>query len=36
LLVRWDKKAANYLAFVQLAAILIVYRKLRHARTLSG
>jgi len=36
LLVRWEKKAANYLAFVQLAAILIVYRKLRHARSLSG
>src|SRR5438445_659525 len=29
LLVRWEKQAANYLAFVQLAAILIVYRKLR-------
>jgi putative transposase len=36
LLIRWEKKAANYLAFVQLAAILIIYRKLRHARTLSG
>jgi putative transposase len=36
LLVRWEKKAANSLAFVQLAAILIVYRKLRHARSLSG
>jgi transposase len=36
LLVRWEKKAANYLAFVQLAATLIIYRKLRHARTLSG
>jgi putative transposase len=36
LLVRWEKKAENYLAFVQLAAILIIYRKLRHARTLSG
>ena len=35
LLVRWEKKAANYLAFVQLAACLIVYRKLRHARTAS-
>ena len=30
------KKAENYLAFVQLAAILIIYRKLRHARSLSG
>ncbi len=36
LLVRWEKKAANHLAFVHLAAILIIYRKLRHARTLSG
>jgi len=36
LLVRWEKKAANYLGFVQLAAILIIYRKLRHARTPSG
>jgi len=36
LLVRWEKKAANYLAFVQLAATLIIYRKLRYARTLSG
>ena len=32
LLVRWEKQAAHYLAFVQLAACLIVYRKLRHAR----
>lgn len=32
LLVRWEKKAANYLGFAQLAATLIVYRKLRHAR----
>lgn len=36
LLTRWEKRAANYLGFVQLAACLIVYRKLRHARTLSG
>jgi putative transposase len=36
LLVRWEKKAANYLGFVQLAAILIIYRKLRHARTPFG
>jgi hypothetical protein len=35
-LIRWEKRAANYLAFVQLAACLIVYRKLRHARSLSG
>jgi transposase len=33
LLIRWDKQAANYLGFVQLAATRIVYRKLRHART---
>jgi len=36
LLIRWEKRAKNYLAFVQLAACLIVYRKLRHARSLSG
>jgi len=36
LLVRWEKKATNYLGFVQLAACLIIYRKLRHARTLPG
>ena len=36
LLIRWEKRADTYLAFVQLAACLIVYRKLRHARTLSG
>jgi len=36
LLIRWDKQAANYLGFVQLAACLIIYRKLRHARTLPG
>ena len=36
LLIRWEKRAANYLGFVQLAAILIVYRKLRHARSLLG
>jgi putative transposase len=35
LLIRWEKKAAHYLAFAQLAACLI-YRKLRHARLLSG
>lgn len=35
-LIRWDKKAANYLGFVQLAAMLIIYRKVRHARSLSG
>ena len=36
LLIRWEKKAANYLGFVQLAACLIIYRKLRHAHTLPG
>jgi putative transposase len=36
LLVRWEKQAENDLAFVQLAAILSVYRTLRHARSLSG
>lgn len=36
LLIRWEKKAANYLSFIQVAAILIIYRKLRHARLLSG
>ncbi len=36
LLIRWEKQAVNYLAFVQLAACLIVYRKLRHRRALSG
>ncbi len=35
-LIRWEKRAANYLGFVQLAARLIVYRKLRHARALPG
>jgi hypothetical protein len=34
--VRWEKKAANYRALVHLAAVLIVYRKLRHARSLLG
>ena len=36
LLIRWDKQAVNYLAFIQVAACLIVYRKLRHATALSG
>jgi len=36
LLIRWDKLATNYLGFVQLAASLIIYRKIRQARTLSG
>lgn len=36
LLIRWDKQGVNYLGFVQLAACLIIYRKLRHALSLSG
>ena len=36
LLTRSEKRAATYLGFVQLAAALIVYRKVRHARLLSG
>ncbi len=36
LLTRWEKRAATYLGFVHLAASLIIYRKLRHARSLSG
>ena len=36
LLIRWEKKAVNYLGFVQWAACLIVYRKLRHVQLLSG
>jgi len=36
LLTRWEKRASHYLGFVQLAASLIIYRKIRHARLLSG
>ncbi len=36
LLTRWEQQASHYLGFVQLAAVLIVYRKLRHAQSLSG
>lgn len=36
LLTRWEQRADCYLGFVQLAACLIIYRKLRHARSLSG
>ncbi len=36
LLIRWEQQAANYLAFIQLAACLIIYRKVRHAISLSG
>jgi len=36
LLTRWEKHGSHYLGFVQLAAVLIIYRKLRHARSFSG
>jgi transposase len=36
LLTRWEKPGSPYLGFVQLAAILIIYRKIRPARLLSG
>jgi transposase len=36
LLVRWEQQAALYLGFVQIAAVLIIYRKVRHVRSLSG
>ena len=36
LLTRWEKQAVTHLGFVQLAACLIIYRKIRHARSLSG
>ena len=36
LLIRWDKRVANYRGFVQLAAVLIIYRKVRHVRAPSG
>jgi putative transposase len=36
LLVRWEKHGEQDLGFVELAAILIIYRKVRHARSLSG
>jgi transposase len=36
LLTRWEKQASHYLGFVQLAAVLIIYRKVRHAHSLSG
>jgi len=35
-LTRWEKRASLYLGFVQLAASLIIYRKLRRLRRLSG
>jgi len=36
LLIRWEKRPENYLALIQFAATLIIYRKLRHARSLLG
>lgn len=36
LLTRWDHKADHSLGFVHLAAVVIIYRKIRHARRLSG
>ena len=36
LLTRTEKQARHDLGFVQLAAVLIIYRKVRHARSLSG
>jgi putative transposase len=36
LLSRWETHAAHYLGSVQVAAWLIIYRKLRHVRSLSG
>jgi putative transposase len=36
LLTRWEKQGAHDLGFVQLAAVLIIYRKVRHAQALSG
>jgi putative transposase len=36
LLIRWEKKPDNYRALIHFAATLIIYRKLRHAQSLSG
>jgi hypothetical protein len=36
LLVRCSQRTATYLGFVQLAAILIIYRTVRHVRSRSG
>ena len=36
LLTRTEKQASHYRGFVHLAAVLIIYRKIRHARLLSG
>ena len=36
LLIRTEKQASHYLGFSHIAAVLIIYRKIRHARLLSG
>jgi len=36
LLTRTEKQASRYLGFCHIAAVLIIYRKVRHARLLSG
>lgn len=36
LLVRWDKRVEAYLGFCCLAAVLIIYKKIRRQRTLLG
>jgi hypothetical protein len=36
LLTRTDKRSCHYLGFCHVAAVLIIYRKVRHARLLSG
>lgn len=36
LLTRTEKQARHYRGFVHLAAVLIIYRKVRHVRLLSG
>ena len=36
LLIRWEKEPDNYLALLQLAATIIIYRKVRHARSVPG
>jgi hypothetical protein len=36
LLVRWEKHGAHHLGFAELAAVLIISRTVRHARSLSG
>jgi putative transposase len=35
-LTRWDHQGNHDLGFVQLAAVLIIYRTIRHVRSLSG